>query len=182
MPTTRTDRNRQRRIKREGFESEQILRKNPWQTWYRQDGKAIQGQVDPYHFDLFTGKGWTLRPPVSPVPVEEGQRISDRPVDPATIEAAIGPTEQAAAQPPFQVPAGYKLVADIPKPIPQFIQPAVSPVTEQFVTDYSVAVPTHRHRMSPNDTQCYSRDDAGVRCKYVRQIPYDSRKDEQEDE
>ena len=62
----------------------------PRATWYRSDGQVLHGlPCDPYHYKIYTAKGWALSPPV-PVPVvaftpqEEQREVEAEQVPPPT--------------------------------------------------------------------------------------------------
>lgn len=50
-------------LAREGFASQEVVRRQPKRMWYRSDGSEIgELPVDPYHEARFRAKGWVLSP------------------------------------------------------------------------------------------------------------------------
>ena len=180
MAAIKEKQERERRVRREGFDSEKIMRVNPWQHWYRPDGKAILGQVDRYHFDLYTGKGWTLRPPKNPEPVLATATIMNQQVTDEDVLAGQG---GAAETVEFTVPEGFKLVpVDQPSNFIEVDDPNYDPrnyPNEHLmpaVPDDAETLESHRHRMDPDENKCHVWF-GDVQCDYVRQTPYKSRDD-----
>ena len=64
MTVTNAEQEQNRLLKREGFDSFLQLQMQPKRLWYRENGSVVgELPVDPYHFQRFTTRGWTLVPP-----------------------------------------------------------------------------------------------------------------------
>ena len=175
MPVSNPTLERNRKIRREGFDSEKILRQMPARQWWRADGTPLPKllPVDSYHFDIYTGKGWTLRPPANPMPLDEMAPIE--PAGQAMVLAAQGitvvqdnPMGGSDMTTVYEPPPGFKLVpVDAPveaETLPDFIAEAPPVVT--------ATIATHRHRMNPNENKCHVEG-----CDHKRQTPYAARKE-----
>lgn len=59
-------------VEGQGYTVSELGKDRARATWYRPDGKALPNlPVDPYHRALYRAKGWTLKPPESPVKAQE---------------------------------------------------------------------------------------------------------------
>ena len=100
MPTGQELLEDQRFVESQGYIFTVLDKDRARATWYRPDGIALPGlPVDMYHRTLYRRKGWTLKPPESPVATDQTEVASARDMPSAAERAEVLGIKELAPPP-----------------------------------------------------------------------------------
>ena len=114
MPVNNPGLKREKMARQMGFGSSLELNLQPKRQWYKEDGTPLPNllPVDPYHLEVYSAKGWTLKAPTVPVL-------------PKASEDFVGATEEEVLK-----AQGFEIPEDVEVPEGLTLSEVIAPADE----------------------------------------------------